>query len=389
MKQQFVTTAQAAEMMNQSTRTINRLIQQGKLPSVRVVGAGAGGGTKNVIHIADLPREAQLRYAAMRDRTNNGQVDLVGYRERFGEEGIKTLMDRLDAVREMALFEEVGQGSLVEKRAQVAALLGVSPRTLYTYEQAYKKEGLQGIMDTTKRKDKGEPRQLCQMAQDFVHSQTCLSTRPQNRAIFHHLKNIKKKLGEDACAVCPYNQASLYRAQLIQMGKMDPKESPCDHPKEGLVIPQHYSTVDRFIQRIPASVKALGRYGERYWEAKYMPKALRAKPEMVNEVWFGDHHVFDVFVQGPDGKAVRPWLTAWMDARSGAFVGWAISLNPNSDTIVESLTRGIGKTKGSPFFGAPLMIYIDNGKDYRSRRIEAISWRSVGLGMVWQSGALS
>lgn len=64
----------------------------------------------------------------------------------------------------------------------------------------------------------------------------------------------------------------------------------------------------------------------------------------------------------PDGKPVRPWLTAWMDAMSGCFVGWAITLNPDSDTIAESLVRGIGHTAGSPFFGAPLMLYIDNGK---------------------------
>lgn len=373
----------AALLMNRSRQAVLKAIHEKKIAaSVERSSGGGRGGAVYMIRLEDLPREAQLRYAAMQDETDNGQTNLVGYKEKFGPEGVDKLMSRLDAVREMALFEQRRQGSLVKKRAEVAALLGVSPRTLYSYEQAYKKEQLSGLMDATVRKDKGSPRTLCRMAQDFVHAQTCLSTRPQNRAIYNNLLTVSQKLGCDACQVCPYNEGSLYRAQLIQAGQHDLRDDRCEHEKEGLVVPRHYSTVDRFIGSIPESVKALGRYGTRYWEAKYMPKALRQKPETVNEVWFGDHHVFDVFVQGPDGRPVRPWLTAWMDARSGCMVGWALSLNPNSDTIVESLTRGIGRTAGSPFWGAPLMIYIDNGKDYRCKRIEGNGLRDYSVGQL-------
>lgn len=369
--------------MEMSRQAVLKKVRNGGFQVSRIRSVGGRNGEAYLIPITSLPREAQLRYAAMTDRTDNGQADLAGYRERFGEEGVGRLMERLEAVREMKLFRESGTGSLCEKRAEVAARLGVSVSSLYNYEKAYAKQGLSGIMDTTQRKDKGAPRTLCRMAQDFVHSETCLSTRPQNRAIYSHLQRVAERLGGDACAVCPYNEVSLYRAQLIRAGRMERAEAPCGRPKDGLVIPRHYSTVDRFIASIPASVKALGRYGSRYWEARYMPKALRARPEMTNEVWFGDHHVFDVFVQGPDGKPVRPWLTAWMDARSGCLVGWALSLNPNSDTIVESLTHAIGHTKGSPFAGAPLMIYIDNGKDYRCRRMEGSALRE------WSAGQLN
>jgi putative transposase len=376
-----VNTFEASSLMGVTIRTVQRMVKDGRIrASLANNQQGGKSGESFSIAITDLPREAQLRYAAMMDRTDNGQADLAGYRERFGQEGIDQLMDRLDAVREMKLFEETGTGSLVKKRAEVAKLLGVSPRTLYSYEQAYKQHGISGIMNATKRKDKGAPRTLCRMAQDFVHSETCLSTRPQNRAVYANLKKVAARLGEDACRVCPYNEGSLFRAELVQMGKLGSREEACEHEKDGLVVPSHYSTVDRYIKQIPAGVKALGRFGAKYWEDKYMPKALRAKPEKVNEVWFGDHHVFDVMVTGPDGRAVRPWLTAWMDARSGALVGWAISLNPNSDTITESLTRGIGRTAGSPFWGAPLMIYIDNGKDYRARRMEGEKLQEYSVG---------
>lgn len=334
------------------------------------------------INPSDLPPEAQLRLAAMSDRTDNGQADLAGYKAKFGEEGVEGLMTRLEAVREIQLHAEVGSGSLTEKRAEVAARLGVSVSTLYRWEQEYRKGALSGLMDKVERADKGQPRQICRMAQDFIHAEICLSTKPTNRAVYGRLLQVSARLGESACAVCPYNTASLYRAELGLAGRMPPEADNCDRPGEGMVVPASYTTLDRYVKQIPAAVKALGRQGAKYWEAQHMPKALRAKPEKVNEVWFGDHHEFDLFVKMPDGRVMRPWLTAWMDACSGVIAGWALSIQPNGDTIAESLTRGIGRTVGSPFWGAPLMLYIDNGKDYRSHRMEGDGIQDYSLGQL-------
>lgn len=382
MQVQYVTTSEAAKLMNIPERTLRYQIKQGNMKIEKIPGAGRGGGVKNVINVSDLPAEARLRLASMSDRTDNGQADLAGYKARFGEEGVERLMNRLDAVREMKLFAESGSGSLMEKRREVAGRAGVSVGTLYRWEQQYKEEALSGLMDTVERADKGQPRQLCRMAQDFIHTETCLSTRPTNRAIYGRLLQIGERLGADACSVCPYNKASLYRAELGLAGKMGPDDESCDRPKEGMVLPASYTTVDRYIKQIPNGVKALGRYGVKYWEAKHMPKALRAKPEKVNEVWFGDHHEFDLFVRMPDGRVMRPWLTAWMDACSGVMAGWALSVQPNGDTIAESLTGGIGRTVGSPFWGAPLMLYIDNGKDYRSHRMEGDGQQDYSIGQL-------
>ncbi len=124
------------------------------------------------------------------------------------------------------------------------------------------------------------------------------------------------------------------------------------------------------IQLIPESVLAYGRYGSRYWDAKYLQKAVREKPQLINEVWFGDHHMLNIFVVDRDGRIIRPWLTAWMDAASSALVGWMLTLQPNSDTIAESFARAAVATTGSPFMDLPRIVYIDNGKDYRSTRFE-------------------
>ena len=89
----------------------------------------------------------------------------------------------------------------------------------------------------------------------------------------------------------------------------------------------------------------------------------------VGEVWFGDHHVFDCPVRVENGKGgwkpVRPWLTAWMDARSWYFAGLIIRAdeNPNSQAIEDALLQGIRANGNRP----PKLLYTDNGKDYVSQ----------------------
>lgn len=79
-----------------------------------------------------------------------------------------------------------------------------------------------------------------------------------------------------------------------------------------------------------------------------------------NDVWFGDHHTFDFMIAHPEtGKAVRPWLTAWMDGRSRKFVGFDINVGPNSRTIRRAFVDGVRH------HGVPRGVYVDNGRDYK------------------------
>ncbi len=72
-------------------------------------------------------------------------------------------------------------------------------------------------------------------------------------------------------------------------------------------------------------------------------KNIREKTNLVNQVWFGDHHQMDVFVIDEGGNAVRPWLTAWYDAGSGCLIGWCISTCPNSTTTRGGIRASGGK----------------------------------------------
>ncbi|MFQ5695008.1 MAG: Mu transposase C-terminal domain-containing protein [Terriglobia bacterium] len=61
------------------------------------------------------------------------------------------------------------------------------------------------------------------------------------------------------------------------------------------------------------------------------------------------------------GRAARPWLTAFMDMKSRRITGWTLSLQPDSLTIASALRMGLEEC------GLPQALYLDNGKDFRSR----------------------
>jgi hypothetical protein len=85
-----------------------------------------------------------------------------------------------------------------------------------------------------------------------------------------------------------------------------------------------------------------------------------------NDVWIGDHHQFDCMVKVPDGqggwRAVRPWISAWLDGRSLAIVGWVVTVeSPNHRTILEALRNGIFLNRLHCAAG----LMTDQGSDYR------------------------
>jgi hypothetical protein len=109
------------------------------------------------------------------------------------------------------------------------------------------------------------------------------------------------------------------------------------------------------------------REGDEYSKNSLVAYIDRAAPP-VDAVWVGDHHIFDAPVRvwdqtAADWRAVRPWLTAWLDWGSLFFVGWKIrTISPNRDSIERTLKEAIQANRNS----APLTLYIDNGKDYRA-----------------------
>lgn len=113
---------------------------------------------------------------------------------------------------------------------------------------------------------------------------------------------------------------------------------------------------------------AIARNGEEWFRNNLAGYIERVAPA-VDECWFADHHIFDRAVRVRDeatGKwaAARPWITAWMDWGSLAFVGYVIRVQyPNRDSIERSLRIAIEGNGHRP----PRHIYVDNGKDFSAQ----------------------
>jgi hypothetical protein len=111
----------------------------------------------------------------------------------------------------------------------------------------------------------------------------------------------------------------------------------------------------------------IARRGEE-WFRNNLADYINRRAPAIDEVWVGDHHIFDCAVRIQDPGTgnwipVRPWLTAWLDWGSLYFVGWQIrTISPNRDSIERSLRAGIQSNAGH----VPLILYVDNGKDYKA-----------------------
>jgi transposase InsO family protein len=79
------------------------------------------------------------------------------------------------------------------------------------------------------------------------------------------------------------------------------------------------------------------------------------------ECYVSDHAQLDVAVKLSTGKICFPWVTSWVDFRTGKWLGWNLHTeSPNSDHIFQTFFYSVDN------YGIPHFVYIDNGKDYRS-----------------------
>lgn len=132
-----------------------------------------------------------------------------------------------------------------------------------------------------------------------------------------------------------------------------------------------YTTFYRHLQTdIPEPIKVLGREGQKAYDDRCAPYIKRVYDDMMsNEWWIADNHTFDVITVDADGNKHRPYLTAFMDARSGIFTGWYITYNPCSDATLIALRKGIQK------YGIPDNIYVDNGREFLTFDIGGLGHR--------------
>lgn len=369
----FMDVSTAAMITGIPERTIRLRCKTGQYRTAVTSGVGGQGGLTYHVFLSNFEDEHKLRYYAMMD-DGIKSADLAAYHVRYGDAGIAELWTRMSAVY---AFDNA---ATVEDKQAVAKKIGCDIRTLYRWSRGYQLHSIAGLMNKMEQANKGKPKTICLFAQDFIKHQLYNSSKRTNAAIFAKLKELKATTGDRACSRCPHCEGTIQRREYALSGQLAHCEV-CDRPKNGLVIPSDKSTINRYTSTIPADEIAYAQRGNRYWEANFMHKIQRIKPDKANECWFGDHHMFDLFVIDDNGAIVRPWMTAWSDAASGCFVGYGINTNPNSQTVAETFARAVVQTS-SEFSGLPSTIYIDNGKDYRSKKFEGEHEIEISLGKI-------
>lgn len=129
---------------------------------------------------------------------------------------------------------------------------------------------------------------------------------------------------------------------------------------EALPLPS-VQTFQRSVRALPPEVVFYAREGPRKWWAQYSPYITRRYDEIEsNAIWVGDTYTMDIVTQTEVGQLHRMYLSAWVDARSGIFVGWGMNDGSSSQNSVNSL-RDACVRQGT----LPLMnLYNDNGREY-------------------------
>ena len=101
------------------------------------------------------------------------------------------------------------------------------------------------------------------------------------------------------------------------------------------------------------------RNGDKAFSDKCLPYVERLYDDLhANDVWIADNHTFDFFTAGKDGKVRRLYLTAFLDAKSGAMMGWNLTYAPSGDSTLLALRHGILRC------GVPKAVYFDNGSEF-------------------------
>ncbi len=152
----------------------------------------------------------------------------------------------------------------------------------------------------------------------------------------------------------------------------------------------HYTTVCRWLSQALTLLEAVAfRDGRRTYEQDLAPRVRRDISSLApNEWWCADHRKQDTLVRVSDGHGrgwgkhgrrtcpcgsrrqrrnccslVRPWLTAIVDVRTAAFVGWRIGVTPTAAGVCHALRSAALR------FGLPAAFYRDNGKEFLARRL--------------------
>lgn len=307
----LLSTQDAAKLLNITTRAVELRVERGVYQYKYVEGRGRGGRQLRIA-LESLPQAAQDRYHGIE-------------KERREEELTQFTNTQLHAANEKkgCVLEYWRSGlspaEFVTQRNAMGYYAPITEGQLYAWQRIMKNGGdLPELVDKRGMARKGT------------------STIPPDAWEYFY---------------------ALYMTQQKRTVQWCHKQTKKVYPD----IPS-VKTFQRRVQDIPYYAIKLNREGETAFRDA-LPSMQRSRLNInSNDVWFSDHHLFDVFVRNKKGKAVRLWLTVFFDARSNKVVGALIrDAAPNATAIKQCFRMSVEQN------GLPNEVYFDNGKDYRSK----------------------
>lgn len=314
----FMSTQEAALLLNVTARTVERQALGGLYTSKCVTGRGRGGRQLRIA-LESLPQAAQDKYHGIasppkptdtylhlndkqRAETAFKHSTVLKYKE------FKATYARLDTMQ--AFLAQFNEGR--DKP--------ISERQLNHWEHKFDKYGSSGLVDGRGGHNRGKT-----------------DIPPEAWELFKHYWFNESRPSVESCMEIVADEL-------------------------GIELPTATTFRRQIDAQIPLMVQDRYRKGKKYFQDHYEPYNQRDYSQSYsNQMWIADHHMLDVLVLTPRGDVVRPWVSAWQDLHSRSIVGYALNyVDPNSDIVLDSFARACFQC------GIPEKIKIDNGKDYKA-----------------------
>ena len=299
-------------------RTLRRKVKKGEIISLKKEG-------KRLFHYTSLPsqkaQDSFLRDQGISPKTDHNSDGLKMFDLKPWQ---KEEADRREAIVKeyLTVYRDVPPKKRTEFKRKFAKLKGIGVRTLDNYIALFKGDGYYNLIPDW---NNGAREKLLNAE----------ITKFIERSYLVELGPPLKKVWEDSVRL---------------LGGKYPR-----HPS--------YRTFAHYVHSKWTSSQQLLIRDPEAWNRKYSPHVRRdwSKVE-INEVWLADGKQLDICCLYR-GKPIFPWVSVFMDAKSRKFVGWIMTPTHNSLSIGQAFVYGVRQ------YGPPKTVYIDHGKDYKSKYI--------------------
>lgn len=336
----FLTVAETASLLEISERAVRKNALSGKYGQLQYIESSAGGRGGRMLQISldALPESYQQKY-----REEQGLTAAAAPVETVSDYDLAPAWAR-EKAHQKRMTLEAYEAYLQQpgKKGELAAAFvekwneahpeepSVSKSTLSRWQKEYQEQGISALL----------PQYGQNKGKRFSMSEKLFN---------EFIRLLKKKIKIADCH-------RILAAMAAENGESCPSDD----------------TLRRIAKELPQAVLVAIQDGKKAFYNK-VQTFTRRDPESVKagQVFVGDHRRLDFFILGPNKTWVRPWVTAWMDMRSGKLVGWIVTCKPNSDTIKASFAVAAL----DPTIGLPREIYIDNGRDYSNEHVAGRGFR--------------